>query len=405
MSPLRVLISGGGIAGNSLAFWLSKIGHDITVVERFPSLRDTGLQLDLRGHGIEVMRRMGLQEAFKAQVAPEKGLQIVDKKGRRRAFFPGTTPGEGVQNFTTEFEIMRGHMCRIFYDAATKNGAKYIFSTSIESLEDKGSSVAIRFADGKTDSFDLVVGADGLNSRTRKMMLGPGKGEEYLATVFMAPGAKGLMVRRSDADKMQVYVGCRTDAFKYIPRGDVNAEKGVLTGIMTGAGWQTEDVLEAMNKDNDFYLERMALVKLDRWFKNRVVLVGDAAWCPTANTGMGTTSSVVGAYILAGEIGKYCGRGTANPTEKSDVSGNIAKALAAYDAKFRPFIEQVQQGLGEPGGFSLVSALLSSAFGIFLIHLFAACVAFFRVSVGAMMLKEQVKNWDLPEYEELLREE
>ncbi|KAI0097759.1 hypothetical protein GGR51DRAFT_577835 [Nemania sp. FL0031] len=427
MSPLRVLISGGGIAGNSLAYWLSKIGYDITVVERFPSLRDTGLQLDLRGHGIEVMKRMGLQEAFKAKVAPEKGLQIVDKKGRRRAFFPGTTPGEGVQNFTTEFEIMRGHMCRIFYDAATKNGAKYIFGTSIETLEDKGSSVSIRFADGKTDSFDLVVGADGLNSRTRKMMLGPGvddglrplngivagyftiprpirQGEEYLATVFMAPGSKGLMVRRSDAEKMQVYVGCRTDAFKHIPRGDVKAEKGVLTGIMTGAGWETEDVLEAMNTDNDFYLERMALVKLDRWFKNRVVLVGDAAWCPTANTGMGTTSSVVGAYILAGEIGKYCGRGTANSTEKLDIGDNIAKALAAYDAKFRPFVNQIQEGLGEPSGFSFISALLSSAFGIFLIHIFAACVAYLKINIGAMMLKETVKNWDLPEYEELQRD-
>lgn len=155
MPPLRVLISGGGIAGNALAFWLSKIGHDITVVERFSSLRDTGLQLDLRGHGIEVMKRMGLQEAFEAQVAPEKGVQLVDKKGRRRAFFPSTAPGEGVQNFTTEFEIMRGNMCRILHDAAAKYGAKFVFGTSIESLEDRGNSVAIRFADGKTDSFDL----------------------------------------------------------------------------------------------------------------------------------------------------------------------------------------------------------------------------------------------------------
>ncbi|KAI1126186.1 hypothetical protein F5Y10DRAFT_293957 [Nemania abortiva] len=422
MAPLRVLISGGGIAGNALAFWLSRIGHDITVVERFSSLRDTGLQLDLRGHGIEVMKRMGLQEAFKAQVAPEKGVQLVDKKGRRRAFFPSTAPGEGVQNFSTEFEIMRGNMCRILHDAAAKYGAKFVFGTSIESFEDKGSSVAIRFANGQTDSFDLVVGADGLNSRTRKMMLGPGvddglrpldgvvagyftmprpiaEGEEYLATVYMAPGNKGLMIRRSDAEYWQVYVGCKTDAFRNVPRGDVKAEKAVLTEIMHGAGWETENVIKAMNTDNDFYLERMALVKLDRWFRGRVVLVGDAAWCPTANTGMGTTSSIVGAYVLAGEIGKHCGRGT-SPNTKD----NIAEALAAYDAKFRPFMDQIQKGVAEAEGFSMTSALLSSAFGISLLHLFAACVAFFKVNIGAMMLKEQVKGWDLPEYEELLRE-
>ncbi|KAI0872695.1 hypothetical protein GGS24DRAFT_466455 [Hypoxylon argillaceum] len=427
MPSLRVLISGGGIAGNALAFWLSKIGHDITVVERFSSLRDTGLQLDLRGHGIEVMKRMGLQEAFEAQVAPEKGVQLVDKKGRRRAFFPSTAPGEGVQNFTTEFEIMRGNMCRILHDAAAKYGAKFVFGTSIESLEDRGNSVAIRFADGKTDSFDLVVGADGLNSRTRKMMLGPGvddglrplngvvagyftmpqpmqEGEEYLATVFMAPGNKGLMIRRSDANYRQVYVGCRTDAFRDVPRGDVKAEKAVLTEIMQGAGWETEDVLRAMNTDNDFYLERMALVKLDRWFRGRVALVGDAAWCPTANTGMGTTSSIVGAYILAGEISKCCGRGTAKQAGKDSTGDNIAKALAAYDAKFRPFMDQVQKGIAEAEGMGMATALMSSAFGISLLHLLASCVALFKVNIGAMMLKEQVKDWDLPDYKELLRE-
>ncbi|KAI1166612.1 hypothetical protein F5B18DRAFT_56393 [Nemania serpens] len=427
MPPLRVLISGGGIAGNALAFWLSKIGHDITVVERSSSLRDTGLQLDLRGYGIEVMKRMGLQQAFEAQIAPEKGLQIVDKKGRRRGFFPSTAPGENVQNFTSEFEIMRGTMCRILHDAAVQHGTKFIFGTSIESLEESDNSVAVRFADGKTDSFDLVVGADGLNSRTRKMMVGPGaddglrpldgvvagyfmmprpmqEGEECLATVFMAPGNKGLMIRRSDPDFWQVYIGCKTDAFKSVPRGDVKAEKAIMTEIMHGAGWETENVLRAMNTDNDFYLERMALVKLDRWSHGRVVLVGDAAWCPTANTGMGTTSSIVGAYVLAGEIAKHCGRSTAEQGAKAKTGDNIAEALAAYDAKFRPFMDQVQEGVAEEKGVSMAYGMLSSSFGISLLHLFAACASFFKVNIGAMMLKEQVKDWDLPDYEELLRE-
>ncbi|KAI1119553.1 hypothetical protein F5Y14DRAFT_395746 [Nemania sp. NC0429] len=425
MPALRILISGGGIAGNALAFWLSRIGHDVTVVERSSGLRDTGLQLDLRGHGIEVMKRMGLQEAFQAQMAPEKGIQIVDKKGRRRGFFPSTAPGDTLQNFTSEFEIMRGTMCRVLHDAAAKHGAKFVFGTSIDVLEQKENHVEIHFADGKTDSFDLVVGADGLNSRTRKMMVGPGaddglrpldgmvagyfmmprpmqEGEECLATVFMAPGNRGLMIRRSDPDYWQVYIGCKTDAFKSVARGDVKTEKAIMTNIMRGAGWETENVLRAMNTDNDFYLERMALVKLDRWSRGRVVLVGDAAWCPTANTGMGTTSSVVGAYILAGEIAQHCGRGTAKQGAKAKTGDSIADALAAYDAKFRPFMDQVQKGVGEENGFAY--GLLSSSFGIFLLHLFAAVASFLGVNIGAMMLKEQVKDWDLPDYEELLRE-
>ncbi|TGJ82790.1 hypothetical protein E0Z10_g5973 [Xylaria hypoxylon] len=407
MPPLKVLISGGGIAGNALAFWLSKIGHDITVVERYSTLRDTGLQLDLRGHGIEVMKRMGLQEAFEAQVAPEKGVRLVDKRGRQRAFFPSTAPGEDVQNFTSEFEIMRGDMCRILHGAAVQLGAKFVFGNSIEKFEDK------------------VVGADGLNSRTRKMMLGTDtddglrpldgvvsgyftmprpmqEGEEYLATVYMAPGNRGLMIRRSNPDNWQVYIGGKTDAFKNVPRGDVKAEKAVMTEMLRGAGWESENVLRALNTDNDFYLERMALVKLDRWFRGRVVLVGDAAWCPTANTGMGTTSSIVGAYILAGEIGRHCGRGSAKPAGESSTGENIAKALASYDTKFRPFMDQVQKGVGEGSDWGY--SLLSTAFGISLMHLFAAVASYFKVNIGAMMLKEQVKDWNLPDYEELGKE-
>ncbi|KAI0860026.1 hypothetical protein F4860DRAFT_515284 [Xylaria cubensis] len=422
MPALRVLISGGGIAGNALAFWLSKIGHDITVVERFPSLRDTGLQLDLRGHGIEVMKRMGLEEAFRAQVAPEQGLQLVDRKGRRRAFFAVNPPGEGVQNFTTEFEIMRGSMCRILHDAATKHGAKFIFGTSIKTLEDKGDSVAVQFADDKADSFDIVVGADGLHSRTRKMMLGKGvddglrpldglvsgyftmprpmqEGEQYCATVFVAPGSRGLMIRRSDPKFWQVYIGGKTNLLNDVPKGDVKAEKAALAKMMQGAGWETENVLAAMNTDNDFYLERMALVKIDCWYRGRVVLVGDAAWCPTANTGMGTTSGIVGAYILAGEIARHCGRGTKEPGKFK--SEGITNAFDAFDTKFRPFMDQVQKGVDDEGGANIAYTMMSSSLGISLLYIIAGVASFFKLNIGAMMLKEQVKDWDLPDYKEL----
>lgn len=85
MAPLNVLIIGAGIAGNSLALLLSKFNHNVTVVERYPSLRTSGFQLDLRGYGIEVLKRMGLEEAFRAKSAPEQGTQVVDSSDTRRA--------------------------------------------------------------------------------------------------------------------------------------------------------------------------------------------------------------------------------------------------------------------------------------------------------------------------------
>ncbi|KAI1268840.1 hypothetical protein F5Y18DRAFT_169299 [Xylariaceae sp. FL1019] len=427
MAPLKVLISGAGIAGTALAFWLTRIGHNVTVVERYAELRAMGLQVDLRGHGIEVMKRMGLQEAFNASCAPEEGIRLVDKWGKTKAFFPQNKSGSGTQNFTSEFEIMRGDLCQIMYDA-TKERTRYIFGNSIKSLTDDGRSVDVSFADGATETFDLVVGADGLNSRTRSMMLGGSKndgvepldgvcvgyfsmpkpmqtGEQYLATAYIAPGNKGCMVRRAHPDKLQVYIGVggNTNVFSKVPRNDIKAEKSALTEFFQGAGWEIPEILKSMNTDNDFYLERMALVKLDRWYRGNVALTGDAAWCPTANTGMGTTCAVVGAYMLAGEISKFCGRGDTSTTASSDIKpkDNISKALAAYDDNFRPFMDQVQKGVKASSGFG--SSLLSTSLGISLIHVFFGVISYFKVNVGAMFLKEEIHDWDLPDYEELLR--
>lgn len=273
------------------------------------------------------------------------------------------------------------------------------------------------------------MGADGLSSRTRKMMVGPGgdeglrplkdvvagyftmpqpmaEGEDYMATFFMAPGNRALMVRRSDPKFLQVYIGGKSSAFADVARGDVAAEKAAMTAMLQGVGWITDEVLESMNvADNDFYLERMALVKLPRWSRGRVVLVGDAAWCPTANTGMGTTSAMVGAYILAGEIAKHCGRGTTAGQAAGSTGENIASALAAYEAKFRPFMDQVQAGIEEgEQGFLSASNAFTGSLGISLVYMLASVASFFKVNIGAMFLKEQVKNWDLPDYEELSKD-
>ncbi|KAF2094645.1 FAD/NAD(P)-binding domain-containing protein [Rhizodiscina lignyota] len=419
MTRMKVLISGGGIAGNALAFWLSKLGHDVTVVEWFSSLRATGLQLDLRGHGIEVMRRMGLEQAFRTKMAPEQGMQIVDNSGRRRAYFPANKSGKGLQAFTTDFEIMRGDLCRLIYEA-TKDRTKYVFGTSVESFEEKNDSVEVRFTDGKTDHFDLVVGADGQGSRTRKMMLGsdtadgfkslgyymgyftfrrPAKaGEEYIATWHLASGRRFMMTRRHSPDEVQVYLGCKADSGRLAnaPRGDVDAEKECLAEVFQGAGWETEELLEALKISKDFYCERLGLVKLDSWSRGRVTLVGDAAYCPSVMTGMGTTSAMVGAYILAGEIGKHCGHAA-----KDGTKDGLPAALEAYERKFRPFMNQVQKGVSEDAG----SMMPSTAYGVAIWNYVFGVVSFLRLNViGKWFLREGVKGWDLPDYEEMLRD-
>lgn len=439
---LKVLISGGGIAGNALAFWLSRLGHDITVVERFPTLRTTGLQLDLRGHGVQVMRRMGLEEAFRAKSAPEEGMQVVDRTGRRRAWFPANKSGKGSQDLTSEFEMMRGDLCRLLHDAALEPGScdtppRYTFGTSVAGLDQQGDgrSVDVRFEDGRTERFDLVVGADGQWSRTRRLMLGSDKtgapdgfhpapglyfayftisrpmqaGEEYISTLYLAPGNKGIMARRHSPDKMAVMLSCKTHAegLKNVPRGDVKGEKEVMAREFRGAGWIAEDIVRLMMDADDFYCERVGLVRLDPWSHGRVTLVGDAAYCPTVLTGMGTTAAFMGAYILAGEIGRHCGpAGTKTGARGDGVATDIESpdcveaALKSYEQKLRPFMDHVQKGVLENA--QKQHTMAHSAWSIALVNWAMGLASFFKVNFAtAWGVRETLKGWDLPEYKEL----
>ena len=81
MANLKVAVSGAGIAGHALAFWLSKLKYDVTVIERFTTPRASGLQIDLRGEEIELLRRMGLENQFRSNAVKGLGAQLVDSKG------------------------------------------------------------------------------------------------------------------------------------------------------------------------------------------------------------------------------------------------------------------------------------------------------------------------------------
>ncbi|TVY41866.1 Uncharacterized protein LOCC1_G007387 [Lachnellula occidentalis] len=214
----------------------------------------------------------------------------------------------------------------------------------------------------------------------------------------MAPGKRMMMTRRHSPHKIQVYLGGTTDSvrLKNSRRGDTKEEKEAFAEFLHGAGWKTEEIIQSMKDADDFYCERLALVKLDCWSKGHMVLIGDAAHCPSGRTGMGTTSSMVGAYILAGEIGRHCGA--------EDGKDGLAVALKAYEQKFRPFMEQVQQGVLEDSEDGLLDSLMATSFGIGIFNYLAGKMSFLKINPAKWMMKENVKNWDLPEYEELLRD-
>ncbi|KAJ8605963.1 hypothetical protein MRB53_041256 [Persea americana] len=228
MPPLKILISGGGVAGTALAFWLSKLGHSITVVEHYSSLRTTGLQIDVRSHGVEVLRRMGIEQAFRERAAPEEGMQFVDSKGRNRGYFGAAKTGDGNQGITSEYEIMRGDLCRLIFDA-THGKAKYVFGTSVKGYREVEKGVEVELKNGQKERYDLLVGADGVWSSMRRMMVGDEagkaafhykdetnayltykqpiqKGERYIGQMYIGTDRRSILVRRHSPEELQLYL-------------------------------------------------------------------------------------------------------------------------------------------------------------------------------------------------------
>ncbi|KUI64002.1 hypothetical protein VM1G_10785 [Cytospora mali] len=361
MSPLTVLIIGGGITGPALAFWLSKLDCAITIIERAPNLRSSGQQIDLRGEGVTVMRRMGLEPAVRAKTVDEQGMQLIDNKGEVKAFFKANKTGKGKQSFTSEFEIMRGDLVRILYDV-TKDKCTYRFGTSIEDIDQHGNGVQME-RKATLGNFDLVVGADGQSSRTRRRTWGPDTNDSfhflrlYLAYFtapkteqdpttfrwFTIPGRRALQTRVDNPKSLQVYLAhlnsdCK-EMEEALRQGDVKRQKVVWADLFKDAGWEVPRLMDAMLNSplaDDFYFQKIGQVKMDTWFRGRVVLAGDAAHCPSPLTGKGTSLGLIGAYVLAGELSNYLSDG-------EDHGQAIDAALVSYDRTLRPCVEKAQE--------------------------------------------------------------
>ena len=429
MAPLKVLIVGGGIAGPALAHWLSRIGARITLIERSPKIRATGQQLDLRAQGVPMMKKMGIEAAVRAALVREAGTQLIDVTGQTKAFFPAAEHGSGRQSFTSEYEIMRGDLVRILYELTEKQkNVQHLFNTTIDSFtqdeeSDPIGKVHVKFQDGRKDDFDLVVGADGTSSRTRRIMLGPDApdprhrlggyigyfsipsepGDSNRGTFCHLPGRVSRMIgtRKDCPDLTRVYIQMRGEDLALTAAHESGTLKGLKKAwadIFQGGGWECERFMDALRhapEADDLYSTPFEEVRLPKgsWSNGRVILVGDSAHCETAG-GFGCTWGVVGSYVLAGEIARLFVRDRSSPTAA------VIQGAKNYEEKFRPIATAMQ------GGSEWVESILSprSKLGIWALHMSARTAAYFQLDQGAG-LDKKTSRWQLPDYPELEAEQ
>ncbi|OQR65313.1 oxidoreductase [Streptomyces maremycinicus] len=400
--PLRVLVAGGGIAGQALAFWLARGGHRVTVVERFPALRATGAQVDLRGQGIEAVKRMGLLDTVRGKLVDEAGVAFIDAHGKAKATIMANTSGKGRQALTSEYEIMRGDLVRILHDA-TRDDAEYVFGKSVDSFEQDEHKVVAHFSDDSCGEYDLLVGADGQGSRIRQAILPEGfdpyrrvgihmaywfvpriASDSNIRDTYMIPGGRQIMRRSHNPAETQVYFVMREESEEAsaIHREPVGRQQEFWASRFRDAGWQTERFINGMQTSPFFYSQEIVQVRTDTWSKGRVVLAGDAAYCASPYSGMGISGGLVGAHVLAGEINRH--------------PGDLPTALANYDRVLRPFADEIQ-GEVNPRLLRLGMPMTQRAIDAFQATTALAC--FLRVPDLAARLSKEDRGgtWQLPE--------
>jgi 2-polyprenyl-6-methoxyphenol hydroxylase-like FAD-dependent oxidoreductase len=314
---VTVLVSGAGVAGPVVAYWLSRSGLRPTVVELRSALRfgDGGHAVDLFGPAVQIVDRMGLLDAVQAARTRTVTISLV-RPGRRTVDVDVSSLVTGISD--RHVEILRGDLVRILY-GATRDDVEYLFGDSVAGLADTGGGVEVTFTSGAARRFDLVVGADGLHSGTRDLVFGDVPGhflggylgvctvpsESPLHGRMLALNAVGRTVglyEVGDAGRARALFLFRSDRELPFDHRDLDEQRRLLRAAFRDLGWQVPRLLAAADQAQDFYFDAISQIRMDSWSRGRVTLLGDAGYCPGPAVGGGTSLAVVGAYVLAGEL-------------------------------------------------------------------------------------------------------
>lgn len=352
---MRVLISGAGIAGPTLAWFLSRAGVQVTIVEKARSMLAQGQNIDMCGTALNILNKMGLLEEVRKHNTTEKGFCLVDGNGRQFAKMP---VNGSAGSPTSEFEILRGDLACVLYDAVKDvPNIDFKFGTTVTKvLQNDADKVKVELSTGEQLAYDVLVAADGQWSRLRKEVFGqdavtvrdmncfiiyatiPRKEEDTdwwelytelnRRNVHTRPDNHGTT--RATLTIMPATEEKKQEWFKAARSHNRELQMDLLRSEFQRVGGKASRILQGMEKADDLYFQAIQQIRMDKWHKNRVICLGDTAYAPTPFTGMGTSLAINGAYLLAGHLSQL------KPGEQP------SKAFQDYEVEFRPFVKEIQ---------------------------------------------------------------
>ena len=350
---MRVLISGAGIAGPTLAWWLARYGFTPTIVESAPELRTGGYVIDFWGAGFDIADRMGLMPEIRSRGYLVQEVRAVNRSGKRSAGFSVASISRVTKGRFTS--LPRSDLSAVIF-RSLPSGIETLFGDTVEHLEQSPSGVQVTLRSGLTRDFDLVIGADGLHSRVRQLVFGEeSRFEHYLGYKAAACSVEGY--RPHDELVYMMYTEIGQQVARFAMRDDrtmflftfadpdptlphtLAEQKAALRARFGNSGWECARILDALETTTDVYFDRVSQIRMEPggWSQGRVARLGDAASCVSLLAGQGTALAMTAAYLLAGELHR--------------AAGDYAQAFRRYQELFGPFVRSKQEAALRFAGF------------------------------------------------------
>ncbi len=338
----NILIAGAGFAGLATAFWMKKLGFNVTVVEIAEGLKKGGTPVNIRGNTIDIVKRMGLFDQLQSNSLNMQVMELKSSDDVTERSDWGQEEGE--QRANVDYEIERDVLLDLMFDAV-KDGVEFIFDDSIASLNEESNGIEVSFKKGSRRSFDLVFGCDGIHSDVRKYWFGAEEEfshflgaygsvtildklllPENTSQMYNEPGKVALLSAYNN--KTDIILIFSSDQEIQYDHRDKEQKRNILISQFSGVGWRAQELLEEVKQARNFYFDKLCQIKMPSWTKGRVALVGDAGYCASPAAGMGGSLAIDGAAALAEAFRQW--------------DGNFEPAFQEYNEGFRPFIEEIQ---------------------------------------------------------------
>jgi 2-polyprenyl-6-methoxyphenol hydroxylase-like FAD-dependent oxidoreductase len=334
------LVIGGGIAGPVAATALRQAGIAATVYEAYPALSDgIGGDLALAANGVRALSIIGVDDAVRAISLPITG-QVMSVNGKGFVL-PGL---DGVEPMRL---VGRGDLQRVLHDRSVETGVEFFYNKRLVRVENTKSSVTATFTDGTTATADVLIGADGVRSTVRSLIDPEAPGADYTGLLgfqgsvdvdldldphimTFAFGKRAYYLYWKTADG-RVTWGANLPSKQYLSTSDARAIpaddwlaklRETYADDVPGeqlANGTTKETLQVLGAIH-------IMPPVPHWYRDRMVLIGDAVHAPSNSTGQGASLAIESAIQLA-----RCLRDLPDP----------AAAFAAYEELRRERVEKI----------------------------------------------------------------